>query len=208
MYFLSRPRKVAELSGGHLLMTPSADTDQLVETTALGDEYSTETFLRPPLRSLPLRKKQRLKTKDPAQALPLGSSPGHSLSLLISLHACFSQTLTDPTRLATRGAMGSGLLAQANLQSWFKVPFSLTSETARAAQPRLSCYFFYAKPFLVSLSPTLINLPSYSPGLVLGSFSCTRSWTHTGRPSKGQIRFLVISHEIKLYIMPSSPCIF
>ena len=72
-----------------------------------------------------------------------------------------------------------------------KAPFSLTSQWAKAAQPRLSCCFLYAKPFLVLLSPDLINIPSESPGPLLWNLSHMKSRTRTlqlapGRATQGQ----------------------
>ena len=47
-----------------------------------------------------------------------------------------------------------------------KVPSPLTSQRVKAGKPKLSYCFLYAKPFLVSLSPALINVFSRSTGLV------------------------------------------
>ena len=50
--------------------------------------------------------------------------------------------------------------ARPDLTPWICLqgPFSLTSQWAKASPPRLSCCCFYTRPFLVSLSPALINV--------------------------------------------------
>ena len=50
--------------------------------------------------------------------------------------------------------------SQANPLNLSPVPCFLTSLWAKATQPGLSSFFLYAKPFVVSLSSALINIPS------------------------------------------------
>lgn len=87
-----------------------------------------------------------------------------------------------PMRFAPRETMGSSLppiwtssffcdipvsWQQPHLAHFFPITF-LGSH--RGSPSRLSHCSFYAKPFLVSLSPPLINILSESPGLVVKSF--------------------------------------
>ena len=98
-----------------------------------------------------------LKIRGGTLSLP-GARP--CLYSLLGMHLSFPLlTLRSlvPMRLTTRGAMGSNSSSQANPLNLSPRPLSSDfplSQSSPAKAP--SCCCFYPKPFLVSLSPTLI----------------------------------------------------
>ena len=130
-------------------------------------------------------------TPHPQNPLPSRVCPCLSLPPLLPPQACISSTLMVPGRLATIGAMNRDSSSHAtpaprNIVS--KAPFPLTSQCADSSLAwALSCCFFYPKPFLVSLSPALINVLSESPGLMLQYLSYTKSGTQMLQAGLGPV---------------------
>ena len=197
--FSSRPRKEAKPVGWcqeqpQWLMTPALSlTNQWWpwpwkgtpgELMTILLKYSPKT-----LPKIPACKREIKAVRQMTQGewSPSGSSQHYFLSpflpLLLLHQAHISQTLRQ------WAAHSSSQANPLNLSP--KTPFALTSQWTKAAQPRVSCWFFYAKHFPVSLFPALINGSSQSPGLMLWNLSYTKSRSHTlqlalGRPTQGQ----------------------
>ena len=115
--------------------------------------------LTPALKFLPARKRKKPQDKGPSMRVLSLQETACAITFLF-----FSPPPTSSFTgycLLNSKAMGCWQLAPGySPEPVPRAAFSLTSQWAKAAQPRLSYCFFCAKPFLVSLCPAFISVSS------------------------------------------------